>query len=84
MALASAEGLVVIKLFKMGEILPSGSGKRDCYSTITMYFGFSLTYLSAQHIPSSFIALRYGLSPILNGVLTSKIKGHSGLTRVDG
>ena len=82
MSLASLVGIILLTCLK--QRLPFDSNARRVYyfSLIGVFFGGSSTYLAAQHIASGLIALLFGLSPIMIGVVSSLMYGESGFIKI--
>ena len=66
----------------IGEPLPRGPAERRVYafSGTVIYVNMSLFYLAAQLIPSGWIAVLFGLSPLLTGLFASFVEPESRLT----
>ena len=52
------------------------------FSGVTIFICMSLFYLAAQHIPSGWIAVLFGLSPLLTGIFSAIIEPESKLTPI--
>jgi drug/metabolite transporter (DMT)-like permease len=73
MAIGLVALLVLLQLMKIE--LPWHSKARRIYliSGLTLYIAMSFVYWAAQHIPSGWISVVFGLSPIFTSVLASMI-----------
>lgn len=73
MAIGLVALLVLLQLMKIE--LPWHSKARRIYliSGLTLYIAMSFVYWAAQHIPSGWISVVFGLSPIFTSVLASVI-----------
>ncbi|MFT5572452.1 MAG: drug/metabolite transporter (DMT)-like permease [Cryomorphaceae bacterium] len=62
--------------------LPTGPAERRVYafSGMVIYINMSLFYMAAQLIPSGWIAVLFGLSPLLTGLFASFVEPESRLT----
>lgn len=52
------------------------------FNGLSIFFGMSLFYLAAQHIPSGWIAVIFGLSPLLTGIVSAFVEPETKLTRL--
>jgi drug/metabolite transporter (DMT)-like permease len=62
--------------------LPTGPAERRVYafSGLVIYINMSLFYIAAQLIPSGWIAVMFGLSPLFTGLFASIVEPESRLT----
>ncbi len=82
MAIGLIALLLLLRLMKIE--LPWHNKARRIYliSGITLYIAMSFVYWAAQHIPSGWIAVVFGLSPIITSVLASAILKDSRLSSI--
>ena len=60
--------------------LNSQSIRLYTFNGLSIFFGMSLFYLAAQHIPSGWIAVLFGLSPLLTGLFSAMVEPETKLT----
>lgn len=82
MAIGLIALLMLLRLMKIE--LPWHNKARRIYliSGITLYIAMSFVYWAAQHIPSGWISVVFGLSPIITSVLASVILKDSHLSGI--
>ena len=70
----------LMALFRMR--LPHDRAARSLYlvSGLSMYVSMSLVYLSAQSLPSGWIAIIFGLSPLITGMVSAFVEPDNTLT----
>ncbi len=80
MSIAVSLGLVVIFVRKIEFPKTPSAIRLYCYSGMGVFAGMLFSYLSARYLASGTISLIFGLSPIISGLLATRILGEARFT----
>ena len=74
--------LVVLGLTTTKLPLDAAAIRLYVFNGLSIFFGMSLFYLAAQQIPSGWIAVLFGLSPLLTGLFSAMVEPETKLTPI--
>jgi len=72
--------LIVVRLWRLSMPLNKHAFKIYLASGLPLFIAMSAVYWSAQYIPSGWIAVVFGLSPIFTSIFASKMLGENSLS----